>query len=229
MSNSARVLVIEDEPSLREAVSRALTDAGFTVRTAADGDALAEALSAFRPDLALLDVMLPGKDGFALAREVRSTSGCPVIFMTAKDEVSDRLTGFDAGADDYIAKPFVLEELLARVRAVLRRSGRLQSNVVEMGDVLLDEEGATVHRNGVELSLTATELRLLSYLVRNPGRTLSKTQLLTQVWGYGDYDPNLVEVHISALRRKLEEHGPRIIHTSRSLGYVLRPHHPEAP
>ena len=224
MINSARVLVVEDEPTLRAAVGRALTEAGYTVRTVADGWSFTHEIDAFKPDLALLDVMLPGADGFTLARQLRAHTQCPVIFMTAKDNVTDRLTGFDAGADDYVVKPFVLEELLARVAAVLRRSGRLHSSVSEVGDLLVDAESGTVRRAGHDLSLTATELRLLTYLVRNRGRTLSKTQLLTQVWGYGDYDPNLVEVHISAVRRKLEEHGPRIVHTVRNLGYVLRPH-----
>ena len=215
-------MVVEDEPSIRDALVRAMTDAGFRVQAAADGRGFAELIETFRPDLVLLDVMLPGRDGFALARDVRATSGCPVLFLTARDDVQDKLTGFAVGADDYIVKPFILEELLARVTAVLRRSGRLRSQVIEVGDLIVDGTAGTAARAGEALSLTATELRLLLYLARHPGRALSKTQLLTQVWGYDHYDPNLVEVHVSALRRKLEQHGPRLLHTARGLGYVLR-------
>lgn len=223
VADAARVLLVEDEPSLRAAVSRALQDAGYAVRAVADGDRFAGVVAEFRPDLALLDVMLPGRDGFELARQLRSSSTCPVIFLTARDDVRDRLSGFAVGADDYVVKPFVLEELLARVTAVLRRSGRLHSQVIEVGDLVIDEPAGMARRAGVELGLTSTELRLLGYLARHRGRTLSKTQILTQVWGYDDYDANLVEVHVSALRRKLEVHGPRLVHTVRQLGYVLRP------
>jgi two-component system OmpR family response regulator len=223
VDDAARVLVVEDEPSLRTAVTRALRDSGYAVLALDDGDGFAEVLVDFRPDLALLDVMLPGRNGFELARQLRSSTACPVIFMTARDDVRDRLTGFEVGADDYVVKPFVLEELLARVTAVLRRSGRLRSQVIQVDDLIVDEPCGTARRGGAELGLTATELRLLGFLARHRGRTVSKTQILTQVWGYDDYDPNLVEVHVSALRRKLEAHGPRLVHTVRSLGYVLRP------
>jgi two-component system, OmpR family, response regulator len=146
----------------------------------------------------------------------------PVIFLTARDSVEDRLLGFSLGADDYLVKPFALEELLARVRAVLRRTGRLAA-VIEAGDLIVDEQGGLATRAGGALELTPTELRLLAYLVRNRGLVLSKTQMLTQVWGYDHYDPNIVEVHVSALRRKLEAHGPRILHTVHGLGYRLVP------
>jgi two-component system OmpR family response regulator len=135
--------------------------------------------------------------------------------------VPDRLAGFAAGADDYLVKPFAMAELVARVRAVLNRRGRWPG-AVEVGDLLVDEPAGTATRAGARLDLTATELRLLGYLVGNRGRTVSKTQILTQVWGYGDYDPNLVEVHVSALRRKLEAHGDRLVHTVRGLGYTVR-------
>jgi DNA-binding response OmpR family regulator len=141
-----------------------------------------------------------------------------VILLTAKGEESDRVVGLRLGADDYVVKPFALEELLARIRAVLRRSGRLPS-VLEAGDLLIDESGGWATRTGRPLSLTATELRLLAFLVRHRGQALSKDQLLTQVWGYDAYDPNLVEVHVSALRRKLEQRGPRVIQTVRGIGY----------
>ncbi len=218
----ARVLVVEDENAIRDAVGVALRDACYTVEAVDDAPAADAAIAGFRPDLLLLDVMLPSESGFILARRLRRIEDLPIIFLTARDAASDRLTGFDAGGDDYVVKPFVMEELLARVRAVLRRSGRARSGVVEVADLLVDEEAGQALRGGSRVDLTATELRLLGYLARHRGRVLSKLQLLTQVWGYEDYDPNVVEVHVSALRRKLERSGPRLIHTERGLGYVLR-------
>ncbi len=174
------------------------------------------------PDLAVLDVMLPGGDGFALARQLRARRNVPVLFLTARDAIADRVAGFALGADDYLVKPFALEELLARARAVLRRTGRIGA-VVEAGDLLLDESVGGLTRDGAPVELTPTELRLLAFLMRHRGRVLSKDQLLTQVWGYEAYDQNLVEVHVSALRRKLEASGPRVIHTVRGLGYRFSP------
>ena len=223
MPSSARVLVVEDDPLIRESVAAALERAGITTRAVGDGTGLAALAADFRPDLALLDVMLPGPvDGFGLARLLRRDRDVPVIFLTARDARADRLAGFDAGADDYVVKPFMVEELVARVRAVLRRLGRVPATL-DLGDLVVDEQSAEAVRGGVVLDLTATEYRLLAYLAHERGRILSKTQLLTQVWGYDDYDANLVEVHVSALRRKLEERGPRILHTVRGFGYVLRP------
>jgi DNA-binding response OmpR family regulator len=221
--SSARVLVVEDDALIRESVTAALDRAGFVTCAVADGSAVVAAAADFRPDLALLDVTLPGPaDGFGLARVLRRDRDLPVIFLTARDSATDRLAGFGVGADDYVVKPFIVEELVARVRAVLRRLGRLPTTL-DLGDLKIDEQSAAVVRSGAELDLTATEYRLLAYLAHERGRILSKTQLLTQVWGYDDYDANLVEVHVSALRRKLEEHGPRILHTVRGFGYVLRP------
>ena len=223
---AARVLVVEDDALIRESVVAALSGAGFVVESAGAAEGVPALAADFRPDLALLDVMLPGAaDGFALARALRRERDLPVIFLTARDAGADRLAGFEAGADDYVVKPFIVEELVARVRAVLRRLGRLPS-VLDLGDLRLDEQSSQAARGGAVLDLTATEYRLLLFLARERGRILSKTQLLTQVWGYEDYDPNLVEVHVSALRRKLEEHGPRILHTVRGFGYVLRPAEP---
>ncbi len=216
-----RVAVIEDEDAVRDAVVRALRGEGFLVASFGDGVEAAEIL-AQAPDLAVLDVMLGTVDGFALASELRARRDLPVVFLTARDSVADRIAGFRLGADDYLVKPFALEELLARVRAVLRRSGR-NTAAIEAGDVLVDEVAATAIRAGSPLELTATELRLLAFLVRHRGATLSKDQLLTQVWGYDAYDPNLVEVHVSALRRKLEQHGPRVVHTVRGIGYRYGP------
>lgn len=223
MPSSARVLVVEDDPLIRESVAAALDRAGFVVHAVADGRGLPSIAADFRPDLALLDVTLPGPvDGFGLARALRRDRDLPVIFLTARDSSADRLAGFGIGADDYVVKPFIVEELVARVRAVLRRLGRVPATLA-LGDLVLDEQSGEAVRAGSTLELTATEYRLLTYLAHERGRILSKTQLLTQVWGYEDYDPNLVEVHVSALRRKLEEHGPRILHTVRGFGYVLRP------
>lgn len=220
--DSPRILVVEDEGAIRDAVAVALADAGYRVEAHADGHRLGALVEGFRPDLAILDVMLPGPSGFEIARRLRAGSDLPIVFVTARDGVRDRLAGFETGADDYVVKPFVLEELLARVRALLRRSGRLSSGVIEVGELLVDEATACATWAGQSVGLTATEFRLLGYLARNRGRTLSKLQILTQVWGYDAFDPNLVEVHVSSLRRKLEAHGPRLIHTVRGHGYALR-------
>ncbi len=213
------MVLVEDEEPVRLAVERALGREGIAVTGFADYPGPEPVLAA-APDLAVLDVMLPSGDGFELARQLRVSRDLPIVFLTARDAVEDRLDGFELGADDYLVKPFALEELLARVRAVLRRTGRLGA-AIEAGDVVVDEETGLATREGSPLELTATELRLLAYLVRQRGLVLSKHQLLTQVWGYDAYDPNVVEVHVSALRRKLEAYGPRMIHTVRGLGYRL--------
>lgn len=218
----ARVLVVEDEETLRTAIGQALADAGFTVETAADGADFAARIALFRPDAAVLDISLPGESGLRLAQRLRTAGNTPVLFVTARDGVDDRLAAFGAGADDYIIKPFILAELVARVTAVLRRTGGLVSPTMQVGDLVLDEAAARVTRAGVPVELTGTEFRLLTYLVHNRGRTMSKTQILTQVWGYDDYDPNLVEAYVSALRRKLDAHGPRMIQTVRGIGYRMQ-------
>ena len=220
-SHSPRVVLVEDEEPVRQAVERALRREGFAVTGFSDYPDPGLILAA-APDLAVLDVLLPSGDGFELARELRAARDLPIVFLTARDTVEDRLDGFGLGADDYLVKPFALEELLARVRAVLRRTGRLGA-AIEAGDVVVDEQAGLATRAGSPLELTPTELRLLAYLVRQRGLVLSKHQLLTQVWGYDAYDPNVVEVHVSALRRKLEAHGPRILETVRGLGYRLDP------
>jgi len=222
-TSAPRVLLVEDEPSIRNALVIALEGAGHQVRGEQNGRELATVVEAFRPDLAILDVMLPGPDGLHLARTLRRGSDLPILFLTARDAVGARLEGFAAGADDYVVKPFVIEEILARVQALLRRSGRLRSAVLQVDDVVVDEATGEALRGTEPLELTATEFRLLAFLVRNRGRTLSKLQILTQVWGYEAYDPNLVEVHVSVLRRKLEAHGSRVIHTVRGQGYIVRP------
>lgn len=225
-SDATRILVIDDEEAIREAVASALRDRGHVVRTEADGRAFLGVVRQFRPDLALLDIMLPGRDGLGLARDLVAEPGerVPVIFLTARDTPADVVRGFDCGADDYIVKPFHLEELQARVTALLRRSGRAKSAVLAIDDLIVDEAAGTVERGGEPIEVTATELRLLLCLMRTPGRVLSKTQILGQVWGYESYDPNLVEVHVSSLRRKLEADGrSRLLHTIRGLGYTIKP------
>ena len=220
----ARLLMIEDDRSARESVGAALTQMGYTVLGRPTGEDLDEALSTFRPDLAIIDINLPsGPDGFALARQVRASAGVPVLFLTAADTLASRLSGFEAGGDDYLVKPFAMAELLARIRAVLRRSGRLQSSVTEVRDLVIDEGAKTAVRAGHELDLTPTEYELLCALVRTPGKVVSKAQLLSLVWGFDAYDANVVEVHVSSLRRKMKAHGPRLVHTERGRGYVLRP------
>ena len=218
-AEAARVVLLEDEDAVRDAVERALIRDGLAVVSFADAVGV-DAVLAAAPDLVVLDVLLPSGDGFDVARELRARRNVPIVFLTARDAVRDRLTGFGLGADDYLVKPFALEELLARVRAVLRRTGRLGAPL-EAGDVLIDEQAGLATRGGESLQLTPTELRLLAYLIRNRGLVMSKHQILSQVWGYEAYDPNLVEVHVSALRRKLEARGPRILETVRGLGYRL--------
>jgi two-component system, OmpR family, response regulator len=218
-----RVLIVEDEAAISDAVVTALTQAGYLARAEADGATLRAVAEAFRPDLAILDIMLPGPDGLSLSRTLRDRADLPILFLTALDGLDDRLAGFAAGADDYLVKPFALTELLARVHALLRRSGRLRSVTIQAGDLVLDEAANTAWRDGRALDLTPTELRLLGYMLSRRGRTVSKAELLTQVWGYGSYDPNLVEVRIGSLRRKLEAVGPRILHTVHGHGYAIRP------
>lgn len=223
-TTGGRALLIEDDQSVREAVAIAFEGLGFKVRAEPSGDRLSEMVEEFRPDVAIVDIQLPsGPNGFQVAREVIALAGIPVVFLTAADGLEDRLAGFEAGGDDYVVKPFAMSELLARVRAVLRRSGRLQSPVLEIRDLLIDDNAKQAIRAGVELDLTPTEFELLSVLARSPNQVFSKGQLLSQIWGFPSYDPNLVEVHVSALRRKLDAHGPRLVHTVRSRGYVFRP------
>jgi DNA-binding response OmpR family regulator len=218
---AARVLVVEDAEAIRTAVGIALEQTGFLVQTRPDGESLERELASFRPDLVLLDVMLPGRDGFELLEVVRRLSSAGIVLLTARDAVEDRLHGLRTGADDYVVKPFVLAELIARVEAVLRRMGRLRT-VLEIDDLLIDIEANEVTRAGQSIDLTATELKLLTFLAGRRDKVVGKAQILAAVWGYDDYAANLVEVHVSALRRKLEATGPRLLHTVRGSGYILR-------
>ncbi len=218
-----RILLVEDDVSVRDAVAVALRGEGYEVADVPDGSELPSLLDRFRPDLAVLDVRLAvGPDGLSLARAIRSRSDTPVLFLTAADSVGDRLKGFDAGADDYLVKPFSMAELLARTRALLRRADRLASPTWQVGDLTVDEAARSVIRGDVPVELTRTEFDLLAALGRHVGQVVPKSKLLAMVWEFDSYDPNLVEVHVSALRRKLEVHGDRLIHTVRGVGYVLR-------
>jgi len=221
-TGTPRVLVVEDSETIREMIGEALAEAGYHTDTRRDGDELEEALDGLRPDLVVLDVMLPGRDGFALIDVIREWGDIGIVLITARDALQDRLRGLDGGADDYVVKPFELAELVSRVGAVLRRRGRLPQ-VVQVGDLMLDVDAGVAARDGHRLDLTGTELRLLTFLVEQRGAIVNAGQILNAVWGYDAYDPNLVQVHVSGLRRKLEAHGPRMLHTVRGIGYRLQP------
>ena len=221
----ARLLVVDDEPTILELLSGSLRLAGFEVMTAASGTEAVRAAASGRPDLVLLDVMMPDGDGFEALSRIRSGGGeVPVIFLTARDEVPDRVAGFAVGADDYVTKPFSLDELLGRIRAVLKRTRPdAPGSRLRVADLELDEDAHEVTRAGMPVELTPTEYRLLRFLMVNAGRVVSKRQILDQVW---EYDPNrdgsVVEPAVSYLRRKVDQGQPRLIHTIRGFGYVLR-------
>ncbi|MGL4831139.1 MAG: response regulator transcription factor [Propionibacteriaceae bacterium] len=225
-----RILAVDDERSLTELLSLAMRYEGWSVATAARGaDAIAKAIE-FQPDAIVLDMMLPDMDGIEILREIRVTlPDVPVIFLTAKDSVEDRIHGLTAGGDDYVTKPFSLEEVIARLCSLLRRSGISQAKsrpLLTVGDLTLDEESHEVMRAGAIIQLTATEYELLRYLMRNPRRVLSKAQILDRVWHY-DFggQANVVELYISYLRKKIDAGRQPLIHTVRGAGYVLRPPH----
>ncbi|TQS46750.1 response regulator transcription factor [Cryptosporangium phraense] len=221
----SRVLVVDDETALAELVAMALRYEGY--RTAVTGSvrgALTE-VGRFRPDLIVLDVVLPDGSGVdACARLRRGGTTAPVIFLTARYDVRDRIAGLDSGGDDYLTKPFSLDELVARVRAVLRRSGPSSRTLLACGDLEIDEDAYEVRRGGVPVTLTPTEFRLLRYLAANAGRVLSKAQILDHVWG-GDFgaSDNTVQTYVSYLRRKLDPLGPPLLHTVARVGYAMRP------
>lgn len=223
-----RVLVVDDESTLAELVSMALRMEGWEVRSAGDGSEAVRVAREFRPDAVVLDVMLPDFDGLEVLRRMRAEAPyLPVLFLTAKDAVEDRIAGLTAGGDDYVTKPFSLEEVALRLRALLRRAsgvtGASGSQLV-VGDLTLDEDSREVHRGGDLVPLTATEFELLRYLMRNPKRVLSKAQILDRVWSY-DFggQANIVELYISYLRKKIDADREPMIHTMRGAGYVLKP------
>src|SRR5207342_3021607 len=228
-----KVLVVDDEPNIRELVEVALKFHGCAVAVSASGKDALHQVGAYDPDLMILDVMLPDMDGFEVCRTLRSEGNeVPVIFLTARDTTSDTIRGLALGGDDYVTKPFSVEALVARDRAVLRRASRGahgdqqdgNEGILRAGDLELDEARWTVHRAGVPVELSPTEFRLLAYLIRHQGRVLTRAQLLESVWGW-DYagESQIVETYVSYLRRKLDPLGPPLIHTQRGVGYSLRP------
>lgn len=227
--NPVRALVVDDEPAISELVSMALRYEKFDVRTAANGHTAVAEAKDFNPDIVILDIMLPDFDGLEVMRRIRADNAdVPVLFLTAKDAVADRVVGLTAGGDDYVTKPFSVEELVARIRGIVRRS-LMASEVREnpeivVGDLVLNEETYEVFRGSAKVELTATEFELLRYLMRNPKRVLSKAQILDRVWSY-DFGgrSSIVEIYISYLRKKIDTLGPAMIHTVRGVGYVLRP------
>ncbi|HUP68185.1 MAG TPA: response regulator transcription factor [Acidimicrobiales bacterium] len=221
--NKARILLVEDDATIQRSLVLALRRDGYEVTAESDGRGIQELADRTRPDLALLDVRLPvGPGGYEMAEILRRSSRIPILFLTAADSPRERLRGFEAGADDYVTKPFELEELLARVKALLRRAGHQASGSLRVGDLMVDETAHVAMWNGVKLELTRTEYDLLTVLARHSGQVMSKEQLLGNVWGFDAYNLNLVEVHMSSLRRKLEAVCPRVVHTVRGIGYVLR-------
>jgi two-component system OmpR family response regulator len=227
VGDEARLLVVEDEPTILELLSGSLRFAGFDVVTASSGSGALRAAAACRPDLILLDVMLPDGDGFEVVRTLRSSGPrVPVIFITARVAVPDRVTGLTIGGDDYVTKPFSLDEVLARIRAVLRRSGPERAGGgarLVVADLELDEDCHEVRRAGSVVALTPTEFKLLRFLMVNAGRVLSRAQILDHVWDYTFRgDGGVVEPCVSYLRRKVDQSEPKLIHTVRGVGYVLR-------
>jgi DNA-binding response OmpR family regulator len=220
----SRVLVVADDEFLSDAVGEALRNVGYTVEREPARTPVEKVLLDTRPHLVVID--LDDEDLTerpAAVNRLRSASDVPLVVLTSSDRVEDRLAGLEAGADEVLAKPFSLTELVYKVRAILRRCGHREGRM-HVGDLLVDEPAHVVERNATPLDLTAIEFALLATFCRHRGLVLSKNQLLNKVWGYDHYDVNLVEVHVSALRRKLESCGPRLIHTVRGVGYVLRPH-----
>ena len=224
-----RAVVVDDEDSLTDLLSMALRYEGWDVRLASDGQRAHSVIRDFRPDVVVLDIMLPDIDGLTVLSRLRADGmQVPILFLTAKDSVDDRVAGLTVGGDVYVTKPFSLEELVARLRALIRRSSLATSltddSVIEVGDLTLDEESYEVRRAGRVVELTATEFELLRFLMRNPRRVLSKAQILDRVWSY-DFGgrSSVVEIYISYLRKKIDSLGPAMIHTVRGFGYVLKP------
>jgi len=226
MADAHRILVVDDEPNILDVLTMALRFQGFDVETAATGEQALAAASSFKPQLMVLDIMLPDMEGFEVARRLGAQRAqVPIVFLTARDATEDKIRGLTIGGDDYVTKPFSLEELIARIRTVLRRTGQAEadSSVLTFEDLELDDDTREVHRAGVAVDLTATEYRLLRYLMLNPRRVLTRDQILNHVWDY-DFggDARVLETYVSYLRKKLDGHGPPLIHTVRSVGYALR-------
>jgi two-component system OmpR family response regulator len=222
---NARLLLVDDEDNLRSMLEAALRHSGFDVHPVADGRSAIEAVPVVRPDLIVLDVMLPDLDGFDVCKRLRSTGDrTPVLFLTARDATEDKVRGLTLGGDDYLVKPFSLEELVARITAVLRRAGvEVDDGRLRCADLEMDDDAHRVTRGGTDVALSPTEFNLLRYLLTNRGRVVSKAQILDHVWDY-DFggDGGVVETYIGYLRRKLDHEEPRLIHTIRGVGYTLR-------
>jgi two-component system OmpR family response regulator len=223
---SLRVLVVDDEPSIVDVVSMALRYQGFTVAAAGTGHEALSQVREFRPHVMVLDVMLPDMEGFDVARRLTAEhAGVPILFLTARDATEDKIRGLTMGGDDYVTKPFSLEELIARLRNILRRTGAAEasSSRLTFADLELDDDTREVSRGGRPIELTATEYRLLRYLMLNPRRVMTRAQLLDHVWSY-DFggDGRVLETYISYLRKKVDADGPPLIHTVRGVGYALR-------
>src|SRR5689334_7591492 len=226
-TDNQRVLVVDDEDNIADVIAMALRYQGFAVETAGTGAAALAAVSSFRPHLMVLDVMLPDMEGFDVAERLGAQrADVPIIFLTARDATEDKIRGLTTGGDDYVTKPFSLEELVARIRTILRRTGAAapDSGRLVFEDLELDEETHEVVRDGNHVDLTATEFRLLRYLMLNPRRVMTRAQLLDHVWDY-DFggDGRVLETYISYLRKKLDAHAPSLIQTVRGVGYALRP------
>lgn len=224
----ARLLVVDDEPNIRDLLATSLRFAGFEVFTASTGNEAIREATEHQPDLVVLDVMLPDMDGFTVTRRLRDRGEqYPILFLTARDETQDKVAGLTVGGDDYVTKPFSLEEVVARIRAVLRRTHGGSETTVDsslvVGDLRLDEDSHEVDRGDVSIELSPTEFKLLRYLMLNAGRVVSKTQILDHVWDYDwSGEVGIVESYISYLRRKIDVVGEPMIHTKRGIGYVLR-------
>jgi two-component system OmpR family response regulator len=226
-TRQTRILVVDDEPNICALLSATLRLTEFEVRTASGGSEALIAAEEFEPDLVVLDVMLPDLDGFQVARRLRASRPVPVLFLTARDAVEDRISGLTVGADDYVTKPFSLEEVVLRIRAILRRSQPeidfSPDSVLTYADLEMDEDAHEVRRGGKLIDLSPTEFNLLRYLITNAGRVVSKAQILDRVWNY-DFggDGRIVESYVYYLRRKIDKLGPPLIHTVRGVGYALR-------
>jgi two-component system OmpR family response regulator len=223
----ARLLVVDDEPNIVDLLATSLRFAGFEVATARNGSEALRVAPEFRPDLLVLDVMMPGIDGFSVVRRLRQDGmSVPVVFLTARDATEDKVTGLTLGGDDYVTKPFSLEEVVARIRAVLRRFRATElpaSTRLAFADIEMDEDTHEVWKAGELVALSPTEFKLLRYFLQNSGRVLSKAQILDHVWHYDfNGDANVVESYVSYLRRKVDTSEPRLLHTLRGVGYVLR-------
>jgi two-component system OmpR family response regulator len=224
--NGPKVLVVDDEPSIVDAVATCLRYEGFDVDVAASGRAALLAAHDTAPDLIILDVMLPDLDGFHVTQRLRQEGvEAPVLFLTAKDALDDKVRGLTVGGDDYVTKPFALAEIVARTHAILRRTGSqlAAEGPLRFADVEMDEAAHEVRRDGELIQMTATEFNLLRFFLRNPRQVVSKAQILDNVWHYDfDGDASVVETYVSYVRKKLERHGPPLIHTVRLVGYVLK-------